>query len=106
MNKNLLDKWKALFIFVDSENILLFTHHDKNFDNKYDDYNTPNTSRMDETTFTMPSSSDKPLKLQLRQKIRQDKLAALYRQLNVTYDPDLVDTDRFKLKKKLQDRQH
>ena len=60
MDKNLLDKWKALLIFADNENIPLITYHDKNRDNNYDDYNTPDTSKMDETTFTMPSSSDKP----------------------------------------------
>ena len=40
---------------VDDENIPLV--QDKNID--YDDYNTPNTSRVDETSFTMPGSTDK-----------------------------------------------
>ena len=38
--------------------------------------------------------------LGLRQKVKRDKLAALYRHLNVTGDPDLVDRDQFKLRKK------
>ena len=35
--------------------------------------------------------------LGLRQKVKRDKLAALYRHLNVTGDPDLADIDRVKL---------
>ena len=44
-------------VFVDDENIPLVTHHGKNVD--YDNYNTPKASRLDETTFTTPSSKDK-----------------------------------------------
>ena len=32
----------------------------------YDDYNEPNTSRVDETSFTMPGSTDKETTLRLR----------------------------------------
>ena len=44
-----------------AENIPLATQHDKDCDkdNDYDDYNTPNISRVDETTFTMSGSIDK-----------------------------------------------
>ena len=35
--------------------------------------------------------------LRLRQKVKQDKLSALYRHLNVTGNPDLIDLDRFRL---------
>ena len=44
-----------------AENIPLATQHDKDCDkdNDYDDYNKPNISRVDETTFTMPGSIDK-----------------------------------------------
>ena len=52
---------------------------------------------MDETTFAMLSSTDKPSALQLRQKIEHDKLAAFYRHWNGLGDPYLVDTDWFKL---------
>ena len=67
--------------FVDDENIPLV--HDE--DIEYDDYNTPNTSRVDETSFTMPCSTDKGTTstLRLRQKVKRDKLAALYRHLNI-----------------------
>ena len=64
-------------IFVDVENITLFIHHDEDCEDDYADYNTPNTSRVDETIFSIRSSTDKPLTLQLRQKIEQDKLAEL-----------------------------
>ena len=84
-------------IFVDDENIPVVTHHDKNVD--YDDYNTPKTSRLDETTFTTPSSKEKLSTLWLRQKVEQDKLPALYRHLSVTDDPDLADICRFRLNK-------
>ena len=43
---------------------------------------------------------DKPSNLQLRQNVEPDKLAAFHRHLNIKGDPDLVDADRFKLKKK------
>ena len=79
--------------FVDDEKIPLV--HDK--DINYDDYYTPNTSRVDETSFTMPGSTDKDTILRLRPKVKQDKLAALYRHLNVTGNLDLINLDRFRL---------
>ena len=67
--------------FVDDEKIPLV--HDE--DIEYDDYNTPNTSRVDETSFTIPGPTDKETTstLRLRQKVKRDKLAALYRHLNI-----------------------
>ena len=50
--------------FVDDENIPLV--HDEDID--YDDYNTPNTSRVDETSFTTTPSTTKTLRL--RQKVK------------------------------------
>ena len=50
------------------------------------------------TMITIISSKDKQSTspLQLRQKVKQqDKLAALYRHLNVTGDLDLIDLDQF-----------
>ena len=79
--------------FVDDENIPLV--HDEDID--YDDYNTPNTSRVDKTSFTMPGSTEKETTLRLRQKVKQDKLAALYRHLNVAGNLDLINLDRFRL---------
>ena len=79
--------------FVDDENILLV--QDEDID--YDDYNTPNTSKVDETSFTMPGSTEKEKALRLRQKVKQDKLTALYRHLNITGKPDLINLDQFRL---------
>lgn len=48
---------------VEDENKLLVTYHDndRDDDNGYDDYNKPNTSRVDKRTFTMPSLMYKQL---------------------------------------------
>ena len=50
----------------------------------------------------MSRSMDKQSKstLRLSRKVKQNKLAAMYRHLNVAYDLDLVDTNQFKLSKK------
>ena len=69
--------------------------HDEDID--YDYYNTQNTSRVDETSFKMPVSTDLETTLRLRQKVKQDKLAALHRHLNVTVNLDLINLDRFRL---------
>ena len=79
--------------FVDEETIPLVQNED------YDDYNTPDTSRVDETSFTEPDTIKVTSTLQLIQKIKQDKVTALYRHLNVTGDPGLADTDQFMIKK-------
>ena len=77
---------------VDEETIPLVQDED------YDDYKTPDTSRVNETSFTEPDITEATLTLQLRQKVKRDKITALYRQLNVTGDPDLADIDRFVIK--------
>ena len=81
-------------VFVDEETIPM-VHQDED----YDDYNTPNTSRIDETSFTEPDTTEATSTLQLRQKVKRDKITALYRHLNVTGDPGLADIDRFMIKK-------
>ena len=55
----------------------------------------------------MDGSTDKQFiwTLLLRQNIELDMLALLCSHLNVAGDPDLVDTDQYKLKK-YKDRQH
>ena len=62
-------------IIVNDEKIPLVTYHDKNCgdNNDYDDYNTPNTSRVDEAIFTMPEFTDKQATptSRLRQKINK-----------------------------------
>ena len=82
-------------MFLNDENIVLVHDEDIN----YDDYDTPNTSRLDETSLTMPGSTKKEATsaLRLKQKVKWDKLAALYRHLNVTSNLDLINLDRFKL---------
>ena len=62
----------------------------------YDDYSTPDTSRV-ETSFLGPDATEGTSTLLLRQKVKKDKITALYRHLNVTGNPDLIDMDRFKL---------
>ena len=91
-------------IFFDDENIPLVTHHDKNCEanhsDDYDNFNTPNIA-VKETKFTAPSSTSQQstLTLQLRQKVKEGKIAALYRHLNVTGDLVLINLDRFNYNK-------
>ena len=66
-------------------------------DDDYDDYNTPNTSRIDETLFTVPDTTEATSTLQLRKKVKQDKITALHRHLNATGNLNLIDLDRFRL---------
>ena len=91
---------------TNNDNIPLVTHHDKDRrdDNDYDGYNTSNTSTVDEIAYTTPSSTDSKAKsaLRLKQKVKRDKLPALYRHLNVTDNLNQVEADRLKLKKKLK----
>ena len=50
--------------FVDEETIPRLRDED------YDDYNTPNTSKVDETSFAEPDTTEATLTLQLRQKVK------------------------------------
>ena len=62
-------------IFVDEENIPM-VHQD---DEDYDEYRMPDTSRV-QTSFIEPTDATEPtLTLRLRQKVRRDKINALYR---------------------------
>ena len=79
--------------FIDEKDIPLI-HQDED---DYDDYNTPNKSRVGETSFTVPNTTDATSTLRLRQKVKRDKLTALYKHLNVTGNLDLIDLDRFRL---------
>ena len=80
--------------FVDKETIGM-VHQDED----YDEYNTPNTSRVDETSFMEPDTTEAISALRLRQKVKRDKINALYRHLDVTGDPGLADIDRFIIEK-------
>ena len=74
--------------------IPLVTHQDKECDSNkdYDDYNKPNNSRADKITFKMPDTTDKVTAsaLRLKPKVKQDKLGAFYRLLNVKSNLDLI----------------
>ena len=78
--------------FVDEETIPII-HKDED----YDDCNTPNTNRIDEISFMEPDTTEATSTLRLNQKVKRDKLTALYRHLNVTGNLDLINLDRFKL---------
>ena len=80
--------------FIDEDNIPL-PHADP--DDDYDDYKTSNTSRIDETSFTEHDTTEATSNLRLRQKVKQDKITAFYRHLNVTGNLDLIDLDRVRL---------
>ena len=82
--------------FADEENIPLINQYED-----YDNYIRPDTtpSRVDETSFTVPDASEATSTLQLRQKLKRDKIVSLYRYLDVTSDPGLADLDRFTIKK-------
>ena len=79
--------------FVDEEDIPML-HRDEE---DYDDYRTPGTSRIDETSFMVSDTTEPTSTLRLRQKVKRDKITALYKHLNVTGNPDLIDLDRFRL---------
>ena len=55
--------------FIDEEDIPLI-----NQDEDYDDYKTPDTSRVDETSFTVPDTTEAASTLRLRQKLKRDKI--------------------------------
>ena len=82
-------------VFVNEEDIPM-VHEDEE---DYDDYNTPDTSRVDETSFTVPDAAEATSTLRLSQKVKRDKINALYRHLNVTGNPDLINLYRFILTK-------
>ena len=78
-------------IRIPEENIPLVQEED------YDNHGTPNTSRVDEASFTTkPDAIEATSMLRLTQKVNRDKLAALNRHLNVTDNPDLS-VDQFRL---------
>ena len=66
-------------------------------DEDYDNYGTPNTSRVDETSFMEPDTTEATSTLRSIQKVKRDKLTTLYRHLNVSCDIDLIDLDGFRL---------
>ena len=79
-------------VFLDEEDIPMV-----NQDVDYDGYNTPNTIRIYETLFTVPNTMEATSTLRLRQKVKRDKINALYRHLSVRGNLNLIDLDRFRL---------
>ena len=77
-------------IFLDGEKVSLVTHNDKDCNGNHGDdygyYNTPDINKVVETKFTTPSPTNKQatMTLQVRENLKQDELAALYKYLNVT----------------------
>ena len=53
-------------------------------DDYYDDCNTQNTRRVNETSFTVLDPTEATSTIRLRQKVKRGKITALYRHLNVT----------------------
>ena len=75
--------------FVDEGNIPLVYQ-----DDDYDDYRTPNVSRVeDETSFIEHDAIEATSTSRLRLKLKRDKIVLLYRYLSVTDDPGLADLD-------------
>ena len=79
-------------LFVNREDIPM-VHKDDD----YDDYNTSNTSRVNETSFMVPDTTEATSTLRLRQKVKRNKIIALHRHLNVTGDIGLIDLHGFSL---------
>ena len=48
-------------------------------DDDYDDYKIPDTSRIDETSFTVPDTTEVTSTLRLRQKLKRDKIVSVHR---------------------------
>ena len=72
--------------FVDDEDIPLI-----NQDEDYKNFRTPDTSRIDKTSFIMqPDTTEVTSTLRLRQKLKRHKIVSLYRYPGVTGDPGLV----------------
>ena len=77
--------------FVEEENIpMVHQDNEKDYDERYD---TPDTSRVDETSFIEPDTTEATSTLRLRQKVKRDKIVSLYRYLGVTGNPDIADLD-------------
>ena len=64
--------------FIDEETIAL-VHQEED----RDEYNTPNTSRIEESSFIEPEATAATLALQLWKRVKRSENTALYRHLNV-----------------------
>ena len=77
----------------DEEETIGMIHQDEE---EYDYYRTPDTSRV-EISFIEHDTTEPTSTLRLRQKVKRHKITALYRHLDVTGIPNLIDLDRFRL---------
>ena len=85
-------------MFVDEEDVpLVHQEDDEDYDERYD---TPNASRIETSFIEITDTTEPASTLQLlKQKVKRDEINALYRHLYVTGSSDLIDLERFRLKK-------
>ena len=83
--------------FIDEEDIPMVHQDEEDYD---DNYSTPDTSRVETSFIELDTQEKATLTLWLKQKVKRDKIIALYKHLNVTGNPGLADMDQFIIKKK------
>ena len=83
--------------FIDEEDIPMVHQDEEDYD---DNYSTPDTSRAETSFIELDTQEKATLTLRLKQKVKRDKIIALYKHLNVTGNPGLADMDQFIIKKK------
>ena len=85
-------------MFFDEEDVpLVHQEDDEDYDERYD---TPNTSRIETSFIEITDTTEPASTLQLlKQKVKRDEINALYRHLYVMGSSDLIDLERFRLKK-------
>ena len=83
--------------FIDEEDIPMVHQDEEDYD---DNYSTPDTSRVETSFIELDTQERATLTLRLKQKVKRDKIIALYKHLNVTGNPGLADMDQFIIKKK------
>ena len=83
--------------FIDEEDIPMVHQDEEDYD---DNYSTPDTSRVETSFIELDTQEKATLTLRLKQKVKRDKIIALYKHLNVTGNPGLADMDQFIIKKK------
>ena len=84
-------------MFIDEEDIPMVHQDEEDYD---DNYSTPDTSRVETSFIELDTQEKATLTLWLKQKVKRDKIIALYKHLNVTGNPGLADMDQFIIKKK------
>ena len=83
--------------FIDEEDIPMVHQDEEDYD---DNYSTPDTSRVETSFIELDTQEKATLTLRLKQKVKRDKIIALYKHLNVTGNPGLADMDQFIINKK------